>query len=65
MDVVNYLLSQGDNDTAMAKKMGVSRQTISRWKNNPDSMPMGMARKLALIKGYTLTAIRKERSYDV
>lgn len=65
IDIANYLLNQGENDSAVARKMGVSRQTIARWKKNPDSMPMGMCRRLAIIKGYTLTAIRKERDYEL
>lgn len=64
-DVTSFLLSQGENDSAVARKLKVSRQTIARWKKNPDSMPMGMCRRLANIKGYTLTATRKERDYEL
>lgn len=64
MDVVNHLITQGHNDSALAELMGVSRQTIARWKKEPDKMPLGAARKLARLKGYTVKFIRKERGYE-
>ena len=59
-----YQLLNFHNDTALARLMGVSRQTISRWRADPDRMPLGSVRQLAKIHGYSLKLIREERGYE-
>lgn len=64
IDIANYLLNQGENDSAVARKMGVSRQTIARWKEDSDKIPTGKLKRLAELNGYKLKIVRLERSYE-
>lgn len=61
-DMDDVLLTS-DNDAALARAVGVNRSTISRWRKNPDSIPVGMYRRLARIKSYRLTIERVPNTY--
>lgn len=64
-DVASFLITHIHNDSVIARKMGVSRQTIARWKEDPDKIPTGMLKKLVSLFGYRVKIDRLERSYEL
>lgn len=66
MIAVETLLTGGSytNSAALARAVGVSKATISRWKKDASTMPLGKAKELAKAQGYVLTLKRTEREYE-
>lgn len=63
MDKVFDLLNKW-NSTRLANALGISRQTLYRYREDPDRMPLGIAKRLARMSDYTLEFTRKERRYE-
>ena len=61
-DMGEYLLNYS-NETKTAKYLGVSRQRLHRWRENPDNLPLWAAKKLALLRGYRMQIVTITHTY--
>ena len=60
---MDEMVLSSENDSALARQMGVSRSTISRWRERPEIIPIGMYRKLAGLKSYQVQLKRIDKVY--
>lgn len=63
MQTLGSILLMTHNDAALARAVGVSPGTISRWRKNEEVIPLGKAIALAKVQGMKLSLTRPEKIY--
>lgn len=64
MQTLGSILLQTHNDAALARAVGVSPGTISRWRKNEEVIPLGKVLALAKVQGLKMSLTRTEKVYS-
>lgn len=64
MPTLGSILLQTHNDAALARAVGVSPGTISRWRKNEEVIPLGKVLALAKVQGLKMSLTRTEKVYS-
>lgn len=58
-------LLRSDNNSGLARALGISRSTLARYQKNPDVMPVGLLKRVADINGYKVRIEPKTQTYTL
>ena len=64
MPTLGSILLMTHNDAALARAVGVSPGTISRWRKNEEVIPLGKVLALAKVQGLKMSLTRTEKVYS-
>lgn len=58
-------LLQSDNKSGLARSLGISRSKLARYQADPYSMPLVILKRVADLRGYTVTLDPSKQSYTL